>query len=168
MERVLEKAKGRIDFVWMGEDLGTQRAPMISPKLYRQTLRPMHQRFIDLAKAYDLPVMMHCCGSSSFEDFIEMGVSAVDTLQPEAVDMEPVSIAQRFGGRLVFHGAMSTTGALTYGTEQDVVRDAREILAAYMPTRGYCFSPPHMIQNNMPVRNIVAMYNAAHRYGRYI
>ena len=34
--------------------------------------------------------MIHCCGSSSwaFEDFIEMGIRAVDTLQPEAADMD--------------------------------------------------------------------------------
>ena len=91
MERLLDRAKGGVDFLWMGEDLGTQIAPMISLSMYRSVLRPMHQRFIDLAKTYDLPVMVHTCGSSSwvYEDFIEMGVDAVDTLQPEAVHMSP-------------------------------------------------------------------------------
>lgn len=35
--------------------------------------------------------MIHSCGSSSwvFNDFIEMGIKIVDTLQPEAKDMSP-------------------------------------------------------------------------------
>ena len=49
--------------------------------------RLMEQVIVDLAKAYDLPVLLHTCGSSSwaYEEYIDMGVTAVDTLQPENV-----------------------------------------------------------------------------------
>ena len=65
--------------------------PLISLELFRKHIRPRHQQFIDLARAYNLPVMIHTCGSSSwaYEDFIEMGIDAVDTLQPEAKNMAP-------------------------------------------------------------------------------
>ncbi len=43
--------KGAIDFMWLGEDLGTQHAPMIGLELFRRVLRPIHQQFVDLAKA---------------------------------------------------------------------------------------------------------------------
>lgn len=124
MERLLAKAGDAVDFVWIGEDLGTQIAPMISPALYRKILRPHHQKFVDLARSYRLPVMIHCCGSSSwaFEDFIEMGIHAVDTLQPEAANMAPRYLKEHFGGRLSFHGCISTAGALAYGTTEDVER----------------------------------------------
>ena len=36
LRRTLEAAKGGVDFLWMGEDLGTQRAPLISLELYRK------------------------------------------------------------------------------------------------------------------------------------
>ncbi len=38
--------------------------------------------------------MMHSCGSSSwaYDDFLEMGITIVDTLQPEAKDMSPATI----------------------------------------------------------------------------
>ncbi len=54
---------------------------------------------VDLAKAFNLPVMIHTCGSSSwaYEDFIEMGVTVVDTLQPEATNMAPAYLKQQFG-----------------------------------------------------------------------
>ncbi len=168
LERLLEACRGLIDFVWLGEDLGTQIAPMISLELYRRFFKPIHKQFCDLAAHYRLPVIVHTCGSSSwaYEDFIEIGVRAVDTLQPEAANMSPRYLAERFGGRLGFRGCISTAGPLAYGTPEDVVRDCREVLSVMMPVRGYHFAPTHAIQNNTPVENILAMYNTAHRYGR--
>ena len=169
MERLLDRAKGGVDFLWMGEDLGTQIAPMISLSMYRSVLRPMHQRFIDLAKTYDLPVMVHTCGSSSwvYEDFIEMGVDAVDTLQPEAVHMSPAYLKEQFGGRLSFHGCISTAGPLAYGTPADVARNVTETLEILMPGGGYHLAPTHQLQDNSPVENVIAMYQTAHERGVY-
>lgn len=72
--RTLEAApKGAIDFMWMGEDLGTQNSPLISMELFKKHIAPRHKPFFDLAAAYDLPVMMHTCGSSSWshEEYIK-------------------------------------------------------------------------------------------------
>jgi uroporphyrinogen decarboxylase len=169
VRRTLEAAKGRLDILWMGEDLGTQRGPMISLELYRKQLRPVHQQFIDLAKSFDAKVMIHSCGSSSwaFEDFIEMGITMVDTLQPEAYNMSPAYLKKTFGGRLAFHGCISTAGPVSYGTPDDVVKDCREILDIMMPGGGYCFSPTHCLQDNSPVENVLAMYETARSYGDY-
>lgn len=167
--RTLEAAQGKIDFMWLGEDLGTQNSPLISLELFRKHIRPRHQKFVDLAKAYDLPVMIHTCGSSSwaYEDFIEMGIDAVDTLQPEAKDMSPKYLKEHFGGRLAFHGCISTAGPVAYGTVEDVVNNVRETLEIMMPGGGYCLSPTHALQDNSPTENVVAMYEAAHKYGFY-
>jgi uroporphyrinogen decarboxylase len=169
LERTLHAARGRIDFVWMGEDLGTQIGPMVSLDLYRRILRPRHQRLIDIATAFSLPVLVHCCGSSSwaFEDFIEMGVVAVDTLQPEAKNMSPVYLKEHFGGRLGFHGAISTAGPVSFGSAEETARNVRETLETLMPGGGYAFAPTHALQDNSPTANVVAMYDAARQYGRY-
>jgi uroporphyrinogen decarboxylase len=169
LRRTLEAARGWFDFFWMGEDLGTQRGPLISLETYRRVLRPRHQQYVDLAKAYELPVMIHSCGSSSwaFEDFIEMGIDGVDTLQPEARDMAPGYLKERFGGRLFFHGCISTAGPVTFGTPEDVVSECRAILEVMKPGGGYCFSPTHRLQDNSPSENVLAMYETAQRYGRY-
>lgn len=169
VERTLDACRGHIDFMWLGEDLGTQIAPMISLGLYRKALKPVHKAFCDLAKAYGIPVMVHTCGSSSwvYEDFIEIGVRGVDTLQPEAANMSPRYLAEHFGGRLCFRGCISTAGPLAYGTPEDVDANCRETLEIMMGCRGYHFAPTHAIQDNSPVENVIAMYNAAHKYGRY-
>ena len=167
--RALEAAQGGIDVLWLGEDLGTQRGPLISPKLYRKHIKPWHQAFAALGNEYGIPVVIHSCGSSSwaFEDFIEIGINVVDTLQPEAKDMAPAYLKARYGDRLAFHGCVSTAGPLAYGSVDDVVADVRQTLAAMMPGGGYALSPTHQIQDNTPTENVVAMYEAARQYGRY-
>ncbi|MHC4646334.1 MAG: uroporphyrinogen decarboxylase family protein [Planctomycetota bacterium] len=168
--RALDKVGKKIDFMWIGEDLGTQIAPMISMELLKRNIKPRHQRFLDLAKAYDLPVMLHTCGSSSwaYEEYIKMGLKAVDTLQPEAKNMSPKYLKEHFGGRLVFHGCISTAGPVTFGDPERVAANVRETLEIMMPGGGYCLAPTHCLQDNSPVENVVAMYEAAHEYGRYV
>ena len=169
LRRTIEAARGEIDFLWMGEDLGTQIAPMISLETYRRHIRPLHQRVVDLARSFNLPVMIHTCGSSSwaYEDFIEMGISAVDTLQPEAANMSPEYLKRTFGGRLAFHGCISTAGPLASGTVEETVAYCRRTLDIMMPGGGYCFAPTHQIQDNTPTANAVAMYETVRKYGAY-
>ena len=169
LDRLIDKCKEHLDFIWLGEDLGTQIAPMISPELYRERVKPIHKQFIDLASSYSLPAIMHSCGSSSwvFEDLIEMGLSGVDTLQPEAANMSPEYLVKNFGGRLNFRGCISTAGPLAYGTAEETEEVCRRTLETMMPSRGYHFAPTHAIQDNTPVDNVIAMDNAAHKYGCY-
>ena len=169
MERILDRCRGLIDFMWLGDDLGTQRGPMISLELFRKQIRPIHQMYVDLADAYGIPVMIHTCGSSSwaYEDFIEMGIRGVDTLQPEAWHMEPEYLKKHFGGRLCFRGCISTAGPLVWGTPAQVEETCRRTLEIMMDGYGYHFAPTHEIQDNTPVENVIAMYQTAHREGIY-
>jgi hypothetical protein len=169
MERILDRGRGDVDMLWIGEDLGSQIGPLISPELYRTVLRPWHQRFVDLGSAYGVPVMIHSCGSSSwaFGDFVEMGISAIDTLQPEAANMEPAYLKRHWGDRLSFHGMISTAGPVAYGSVADVRRNVRETLATMMPGGGYACAPTHALQDNSPTENVLAFYDEARRSGVY-
>ncbi len=168
--RTLEAApKGAIDFMWMGEDLGTQHGPLISMDLFQKHILPRHKPFFELAAAYDLPVMLHTCGSSSwtYEEYIKLGLKVVDTLQPEATDMSPEYLKATFGGRLAFHGCISTAGPVAKGTVEETVAYCRHTLDVMMPGGGYCFAPTHALQDNSPTENVVAMYVTVIKHGTY-
>ena len=169
IRRTLEAGRGKIDLLCLGEDLGTQRGPTLSLDLFRKQIRPRIQDYVDLARAFNIPTMIHSCGSSSwaFDDFVEMGVTCVETLQPEATNMAPAYLKKRWGNSLAFHGCISTAGPLAYGTAEDVVKNVQETLAVMMPGGGYILSPTHAIQDNSPTANVVAMYEAARKYGSY-
>ncbi|MFA6109355.1 MAG: uroporphyrinogen decarboxylase family protein, partial [Candidatus Latescibacterota bacterium] len=136
---------------------------------FQHHIKPRHRPFFELARAYDLPVVLHTCGSSSwtYDDYIELGLTAADTLQPEAYQMNPEYLKATFGDRLAFHGCISTAGPVAYGTVDEVVVDCRQTLEIMMPGGGYCFAPTHSLQDNSPTENVVAMYDAAHRWGTY-
>ena len=166
LRRTLEAAGGAIDLLWIGEDLGTQIAPMISLETYRKQLKPIHEAFLVLAADFGIPVMIHSCGSSSwvFPEWIAMGVTAVDTLQPEAAAMAPAYLKRTFGAQLAFHGCISTAGTLSFGTPDEVEKECREILEIMTPGGGYCFAPTHLIQDNTPLENVLAMYRTAQNF----
>ncbi|OHB60036.1 MAG: hypothetical protein A2Y12_05670 [Planctomycetes bacterium GWF2_42_9] len=170
LENVLKISGKDIDIIWIGEDLGTQNSALISISFFREFIRPRHQKFIDLAKKYRKKVMIHSCGSSSwaFEDFIDMGIDIIDTIQPEAKSMSPAYLKNFFGDKLSFHGAISTAGPLSDGTVDDIIKCVNQTLDIMMPKGGYIMAPTHMIQDNTPPENILAMYNAAKKFGSYI
>ena len=169
LRRTIEASNGGIDFMWIGEDLGTQIAPLISLELYRKHLRLIHQKYVDVAKSFDIPVMIHTCGSSSwaYEDMIGIGIGIVDTLQPEATNMSPEYLKKTFGGRLAFHGCISTAGPVSHGTVEETIEYCKNTLEIMMPGGGYCFAPTHQLQDNSPTENVIAMYETAKKYGVY-
>lgn len=85
----------------------------------------------------------------------------------EARDMSPAYLKKHFGGRLAFHGCISTAGPVAFGTVQDVIKNVKGTLEVMMPGGGYCLAPTHALQDNSPMENVVAMYEAAHQYGKY-
>lgn len=167
--RLLAAADGRGDLLCLGEDLGTQDGPIVHPDVFETVIRPRTQRFIDEAKRHDLPVMFHCCGSSSwaYDSLIDMGVDIIDTVQPEPVNMDLAMLKRRYGDRLSFHGAISTGGVLSFGTVDQVRDEVRRVLDIMMPGGGYALAPTHAIQSNSPVENVLTMYQTAREYGVY-
>ena len=165
-ERLLDKCGAYVDFMWLGEDMGTQIGPMVSRELYERAMKPIHRDFAQLAVSHGIPSIMHICGSSSwaYEDLIEIGVKGVDSLQPEAVDMSPEYLIKHFSGRLNFRSLISTAGALAYGTPEEVEADCLRILETMTPPGGYHFAPSQAVQDNTPVENVIAAYNTAHSF----
>jgi uroporphyrinogen decarboxylase len=94
----------------------------------------------------------------------------VDILNPVLIrtaGMDPRKLKAQYGDRLVFHGCISIAGPGAYGTVEETVEYVQETLEVMIRGGGYALSPTHMLQDNSPTENVVAMYEAAHEYGRY-
>lgn len=63
-----------------------------------------------------------------------MGITVVDALQPEAAQMSPAHLKKTFGGRLSFHGCISTAGPLAYGSVEDVKKIITQTLDIMAPS----------------------------------
>ena len=68
---------------------------------------------------------------------------------------------------MVFHGGIDEQRVLPYGSVQDVEEEVKQRLKAFAPGGGYILAPAHNIQDDVPPENVVAMFEAAHKYGQY-
>lgn len=158
--RSLEAAGGRVDILLLGEDLGTQKGPTISPETFDKFFRPRLQKFIDLAHEHGAKAMLHSCGSTRFlqPQFIEMGLDVLDSVQPEPEGMDPMELKQEFGDKLTYCGMISTQRTLPYGTVEECRAEARHRIEVIGRGGGYIFAPAHCIQPDTPLENILAIY----------
>jgi len=168
-ERIFGAAKGRIDILLMGDDFGTQTGPFLSPDMWVNFLGKGFADYISLAKEHDLRVMHHTCGSVRpfIPLMIERGLDVLQSLQPEASDMDPRKLKAEFGDRLVFHGGISIQKTMPFGTPEDVRNEVRDRVEAFAPGGGYILCTAHNIQADTPIENVQELLRAYRDYGRY-
>jgi len=152
-----------------GDDYATEKAMAFSPELFRTYFKPYIQRMVEIIKGYreDIKVMLHCDGAykAILPDLIEIGVDAINPIEPIAA-MDPGELKAEFGEQLSFLGAIDIRKALS-GTREDVIAEVKLRLQQLAPGGGYILAPTNHIQTDVPVENVVTLYQAAHEFGRY-
>lgn len=168
---VLDRVGSEVSFVCTGSDLGTQRAPMIDPEVYRRVVWPRYRRLWDFIRSRtDAAIFYHSCGSivPMLPLLIEGGVDAVHPVQPGAEGMgDRRALKREFGADITFWGGFDQQHTLPFGTPDEVRAAARELLDDYMPGGGFVFVAGHNIQADVPPENILALFDAVAEHGRY-
>jgi uroporphyrinogen decarboxylase len=164
--RVLELVGHRLDMLYFYDDVATQNSLMISPSMWRTFVRPCHARLIELAKAYNIPVMYHCDGAiyPLIPELIELGVDLLNPIQTDAKGMAPKRLKEEFGDRLSFHGGIDIIKTLPRGSAEEVRAEVRERIQVLGRNGGYIVASSHHIQADTPLENILAMYELPLRY----
>ena len=171
MGHFLEAIGENIDIIKIGDDLGSQDRLMISPKMYRQMLKPLHAELIDFIKARTkAKVFFHTDGDvfNLVEDFIEIGVDVLNPIQTSAGKMaDLVGLKEKYGDRLVFCGAIDTQYILPSGTPEEVRDEVKRVIGILGEGGGYMVASVHTIMNEVPPENILAMVDAVMEFGYY-
>ena len=160
--RMLEAAGGLIDFAHIGEDLGTQLGPMISPRIFERHFAPKYGEYMRMAHEHGAKVLMHMCGCTYafLPRLIELGLDVYDVVQPTTPQMDIANLQARFGERLTFCGTVCVQKTLAFGSVSEVVSDVRRRLALF-PKGGLFLGPTHAVQPGSPLENVLAMYRTA-------
>ncbi len=171
MGHFLEEAAENIDIVKIGDDLGTQQSLMISPKMYRELLKPIHADFVSFIKSRTkAKVFFHTDGDvfDLVDDFIEIGVDILNPIQTSAGKMANLAeLKQRYGKNIVFCGAIDTHRILPHGTPEEVRQEVKRVIEILAPGGGYMVASVHTIMNDVPPENILAMVDAVEEFGYY-
>ena len=171
MEVFLRETGEYLDIIKIGDDLGTQESLMISPKMYRQMVKPFHADLIAFTKERtDAKVFFHTDGDvfNLIEDFIEIGVDILNPIQTSAGRMSDLEgLKQTYGDRITFCGAIDTHHILPNGTPEEVQQEVKRVIDILGPGGGYLAASVHTIMNDVPAENVLAMVDAVEKYGQY-
>jgi uroporphyrinogen decarboxylase len=164
--RMLEAGRGLIDMVEYNDDMGTQQNLFLSADMWREHIKPRMAEFIRMCKQeYGVRIRYHSCGAIRpiINDLIEIGVDLLNPIQTLAAGMEPEGLQRDFGGRIVFNGGIDTQEVLPRCTPAEVAAETRRIIGILGKGGGLVLAPSHRFQSDVPVENIVAMYDEARK-----
>ena len=167
---VIEAVEDNVDIVMFGEDLGIQNQTMLSPTMFRERIKPLLTRMVKTIKSRTkAKIAMHTCGSvyAFIEDFIDIGIDVLNTMQSNAKDMEAPKVKAKAGNRLALWGGIDTHRVMPNGNPEEVRQEVKRKIAIYGKGAGYMLSPDHNVLVDVPPKNLIAMFEAAFELGKY-
>lgn len=168
-EALFKYAEGGIDIIRADEDLGGHDRMMISPRLWRKWYKPLWKEVFDICHRNGAKIWLHSCGCCRpvVTDFIEMGADILNPLPVYVQGSDPLDMKQTFGKMLAFDGGVDQMNVLVGGTPDMVKKETRLRLAQLAPGGGYILGPSQVITRDIPLENLVAMFDTALEYGAY-
>ena len=165
LKRFTAAVGDRVQIVQFNDDLGTQDAPFLSVRMFRERIFPHYKRGLDWIHQHTkMKVFMHNDGAirSFIPMLVEMGVDILNPVQTTATGMDPNELKREFGERIVFWGgSCDCQHTLPFGTPKEVAREVRESVKILGAGGGYVLASVHNIQANVPPENVIAMFDAA-------
>jgi uroporphyrinogen decarboxylase len=163
MEKWLSAVGSYIDVMLFGDDMGGMNGPQMSPAMYREFYKPWHSKLWNRAKelAPNVNIHLHCCGGIEplLNDLIEAGLESSNPVQVSCAGMDPKHLKNTYGDRFTFWGGgCDTHHVLPSGTPDEVRKNVEYLVSIFEPNGGFVFQQVHNILANVPMENVLAMF----------
>jgi hypothetical protein len=157
-----------IEVIYMcGNDFGTQQSTFCDLATFRDLYLPYYKKMNDWIHHHtEWKTFKHSCGAVEplIEGFIEAGFDILNPVQINAAHMDPEMLKEKYGDRIVFWGGgVDTQKVLSFGTPEDVKEQVTRLCKTFSRQGGFVFNTIHNIQANVPVENLVAMFETLKR-----
>ena len=156
-----------VDVLALDDDVGMPGTMIISPATWRQFFKPRMAKIIQAARAIkpDVRVLYHSDGY--FEpivgDLMEIGVNAINPLQPDHVDA--ARIRQRFGPQLALLGTVGHQTTFSFARPDAIRREVKHRIET-LGRAGLILCPAYDIDEpDIPWENVAAFLEAVKAYG---
>ena len=133
-----------------GDDFGIQSGGVMSPEMFRRFFKPRYEKIWSVYKKHGIPVLHHSCGDCSLylEDMIEIGLTMVNPVQQNAMDIRELS--RRFGDSLTFFASIDAVDTLINGKPDDVRRNVDETVEILGRNNGLILSMLNVMPETPP------------------
>ena len=167
--RLHQVAGDNVDVVYMcGTDFGTQESTFCSLEQFDDLWLPYYRRINDwIHNNTPWKTFKHSCGAieSFIPGFISAGFDIINPVQISARGMDPAHLKKTYGKEIVFWGGgIDTQKTLPYSSPAEIREEVLRLCDIFTRDGGFVFSTVHNIQANVPVENIVAMFNAVREF----
>ena len=154
-----------VDAVGCSEDLGSQRALMVSPAMFREFLLPEYVHCFENVLREGKIVHFHSCGcvDAIAGDLAEVGITVLNPIQARANDLTKLEADTT--GRMALDGGIDTA-VLAGGRPEDVRAEVTRVMQILKPGGGYVCAPDQSIPG-IPQENMDALWDTARQVGRY-
>jgi uroporphyrinogen decarboxylase len=168
--RYLEEVGPYVQLVYLTDDLGSQASLLISPKLFREMIKPRMQDLHDHIKGLaDVKIMFHSDGAvlPLVDDFLDMNVDILNPVQTSVNGLEDTfALKEAFGDRLSFHGAIDVQQMLPNASTAELELEVARRIYDLGRNGGYILAPCHNIGHDIPPENVVTLFEKAREYGQ--
>ena len=163
-EMVLAEGYRFDDINWC-DDMGYKGNPFFSLGMYRELLKPVHQRAVDWAHARGMKARLHSCGDirTLVPNLIEVGVDMLNPIEVKA-GMDPIELKRQYGDRLSFHGGLNV---LLYDNPDDLWVEMRRLIPIMKQNGGYWISSDHSVPQTVSLDTFREFVRLAKELGTY-
>jgi hypothetical protein len=157
------------DVLSMGDDSAAERAPFVSPEMFREFLLPLYDDLARPARNRGIPINFHNCGKCGvyFDDLVRSGITSWEPVQ---LSNDILDIQSRHGRCLVIGGGWEGRGRLTEldVTDEEIRESVRVSMNTYAKNGGYMFaaaSTPGAINDTRTTHWNEVLQKEAYVYG---
>jgi uroporphyrinogen decarboxylase len=137
---------------------------VISPKIYREFVKPYHQEVVDYFKGRDTLITFHICGylDPIMEDLVSTGIDGMSI--DEKSSLKKMLEVSR--GEVVVLGNVAPI-LFANGTKEEIDAAVKQCLETAAGERGFILASGCGIPPQSPLENLECFVEAAEKYGRY-
>ncbi len=168
--RYLEEVGEYVQLAYVTDDLGSQTSLLVSPRMFRELLKPRMKELHDHIKSCaDVKLMFHSDGAvlPLLDDFVEMNVDILNPVQTSVSGLEDTfALKESFGDRLSFHGAIDVQQMMPNATTEELEQEIARRIYDLGRNGGYILAPCHNIGHDIPPENVVTLFEKARELGK--
>ena len=154
------------DGFFMVEDLAYTKGMLISPRAWRQMLKPPTRRLGQFLHDNDLTFCLHCCGNAEaiFEDLIECGVDVIQPLEAKS-GLDVRELRKTYGDRVTFWGNINAIN-MADGSDEEIKQEIRSKLTPFRDAGGgYMYHSDHSVPPEVSFDRYRLVLDLVRKYG---
>lgn len=165
LEHFVRTVGPKLDILYLADDFASQQGLMMAPVWWRKFFKPRYEQLFAMGRRLGLPIWFHSCGNITavLPDLIDIGMNVWETVQLHTLPLSAVELKRRYGRDLTFFGGINTQ-MLPFKDPAQVADEVRRCIDALGPGGGYICGPDHHIKPDVPVANVIALFESARNY----